>query len=231
MNDRWRNKINSYFAKKKSAIIAAYAEYRNELTKCEQKFLERLPDSDPGMTRERVEAIVGSTDPEINAAWLDAIREVHGYEPNPLQVMKLINADQLIENPADGDQIEIYAEAEKFGDGPLPDVLNQRNICSKYKVFVETEFAPPNSDDEGNFDVHQEADAVRRLHKVTKTERETSYHEASSQETTTASARPRCITMRKMSRRWPRRSEACDSTSSRSATSYRRSWLSSTWTK
>lgn len=82
-NDRWRQKINSYFAKKKSALIAAYAEYRDELGRCEQKFLERLPDSDPVLTRDRVEAIVGNLDNNHDtAAWMDAIREVHGYEPN-----------------------------------------------------------------------------------------------------------------------------------------------------
>lgn len=65
----------------------------------------------------------------------------------------LVDAEQVIENPADGDQVEIYAEAEKFTDGPAPSVLDQKNLRSKDKVFVETELAPPNSDDEGNFDV------------------------------------------------------------------------------
>lgn len=130
------------------------------------------------MTRDRVEAIAGKPEPDGDSApWLDAIKEVHGYEPNPQQVASVLGAAQVIENPADGDQVEIYAEAEKFIDGPLPSVLDQKNLRNKDKVFVETEFAPLNSDDDGNFNVVQEADAVRRLHKVTKTERETSAHE------------------------------------------------------
>lgn len=178
-NDRWRQKINSYFAKKKSALIAAYAEYRDELGRCEQKFLERLPDSDPVMTRDRVEAIAGKPEPDGDCvAWLDAIKEVHGYEPNQELVANLLRTSQVIENPADGDQVEVYAESEKFIDGPMPSVIDQKNLRSKDKVFVETEFAPLNSDDDGAFNVIQEAEAVSRLHKVTKTERETSTHEA-----------------------------------------------------
>jgi hypothetical protein len=179
-NDRWKQKINSYFAKKKSAVIQAYAEYRDELSRCEQKFLERLPDSDPVRVRDRIEAIAGKQEPDNDAAdWLEAIEEVHGYEPNEELVAALISGEQFIENPADGDAVEIYAEAEKFVNGPLPSAIDQRNLRPKDKVFVETEIAPQNSDaEDGEFDVAEEAGAVERLKRVVKVERETSTHEA-----------------------------------------------------
>ena len=93
--------------------------------------------------RDRIEAIAGKQEPDNDTAdWLEAIEEVHGYEPNEELVAALFSGKQLIENPAEGGDVEIYAEAEKFVDGPLPSVIDQRNLRPKDKVFVETEIAP-----------------------------------------------------------------------------------------